>query len=137
MDAVDEFFRSMAPAADELPAVGRSARMLGVRVPEDIQPDAEGNVRPGIGGLSVAPASIWNLPTHRRPRGMKHGSTGKPADRVYAVSGDALAGHRLGARPDPHAPARHAFIEPTTVMPLTTYEDAVAATRPVWRQAWP
>ena len=131
-----EFFRSMTPARDGLPEEGRSARKLGVRVPDDIEPDGNGNVSGGTGGLSVAPASMWNLPHHRRPRGMKRGSTGKDTDRVYSLGGAALDGSVLVIRPDPKAPALHAFVEPCEMMSLAKYESGLSATRPHWRQAW-
>ena len=35
-------YRAMMPDPDGLPRIGRSARMLGVRMPEDIAPDKDG-----------------------------------------------------------------------------------------------
>jgi hypothetical protein len=52
------WFRSMIPDADGRPSRGRSSRKLGVRVPGDVQPDTEGGVAPGGGGMSVAPDSM-------------------------------------------------------------------------------
>ena len=133
----DMFFRGMTPAADGLPVVARHARALGVRVPEDVRLDAESRILPGCGGLSVAPESMWNLPNHRRPRGMWRGSTGPAADRVFSVSPACLASAGLLVRPDPHQPLKHAFVEPHRAVDLSSYEAMLASTRPDWRQEWP
>jgi hypothetical protein len=130
-------FRSMTPDVDGLPRLGRTARLLGVRVPADISPDAEGTVAPGTGGLSVAPDTLWNLPHHRRPRGLGRGSTGPLADHVFAVDADRALPPDLAIRPDPIAPMVHAFMEPAKTMALESFEDLIAATRAQWSRAWP
>jgi len=134
---VDMFFRGMTPAADGLPVVARNARSLGVRVPEDVRPDADNRVLPGAGGLSVAPGSMWNLPNHRRPRGLARGSTGPADDRVFSLSLMCVSIAGLSVRHDPVRPFKHAFIEPLSELPLPTYEAMLAGTRPDWRQEWP
>src|SRR2546430_2606362 len=91
-----EYFRTMTRADDGLPVVGRSARSLGVRVPEDIQPDAAGRVVPGQGGMSVAPGSFWNLPNHRRPRGLGRGSTGPCGFRKFCRVNSGNSGRLRG-----------------------------------------
>jgi hypothetical protein len=57
-----------------VPAIGRGASLLGVRIgsrPEDdIAPDNEGFVGPGAGGMSVVP-SVGALPPHRLPRRLR------------------------------------------------------------------
>ena len=110
--------------------------MLGVRVPEDIQPDDRGTVRPECGGMSVAPDSIWNGPHHRRPREMKRGSTGKSEDRMYALAAASVS-NALAVRPDPKAPERHVFLEPVFPMHILEYREALERTRLHWRQVWP
>ena len=130
-------FRAMTPDVDGLPAVGRSARALGIRVPRDIAPTADGFVEPGSGGLSVAPASMWNLPHHRRPRGLGRGSTGPATDRVYFVREAALEACAFSVRPDPRAPTIHAFVEPAWRMLLAQYEVSLMRTRPSLAQVWP
>jgi hypothetical protein len=105
-------------------------------VPEDIAPDANGNVIPGTGGMSCSPGSIWKIPAHRRPRGMARGSSGPPGDRVYGAGIDAL-GPSLRLRPDPRRPDDHVFIEPDSVMLLADYVRCLVATRPEWKRAWP
>lgn len=131
------FFRAMTPDADRRPLVGRSERRLGVRVPQDVTPNAAGDIVPGTGGMSVAPDSIWNLPHHRRPRGLERGSTGPSQDYVYAVDPRVLMERGLVARPDPIAPAIHAFIEPASLVSLTGFEHALTSTRPDWQVVWP
>ncbi len=131
------FYRAMMPGNDGFPMIGKSSRMLGVRVPQDIAPDAEGLVRPGAGGMSVAPGSEWNVPNHRRPRGMKRGSSGNSGDRMYALSDDSIPVDKLNVRPDPGFPETHAFFEPAASVKLQQYEADLADTREDWRQIWP
>ena len=55
-------FRSMKMADDGLPVVGRSARMLGVRIDGEFIdiPVTSGRVQAGSGGMSVATCpSLW------------------------------------------------------------------------------
>src|SRR5215470_14646297 len=127
-------FRGMEPGLNGLPLLGRSNRRLGVRVPDDIAPDSSGNVHPGTGGMSVAPETMWNLPNHRRPRGMLRGSTGPAGDRVYGIDPEAIAKHALHVRP---TSIRHANVEPSIQMSLAMYEDNLARTQPSWLQVWP
>jgi len=124
----------MTPDGDGLPKVGPSARTLGVRPFVDIQPDAKGHVHPGQGGMSVSPDSIWNIPDHRRPRGIGNGSTGHPNDHVFAI---AKVSAELSIRPDPLRPATHAFIEPSETVLLVKFEASLAGTRPDWQRGWP
>src|SRR3990170_302226 len=131
------YFRSMTPAIDHLPTSGRSARMLGVRVPGDVMPDGAGHVVPGTGGMSVAPDSMWNLPHHRRPRGMGRGSTGPVRDHVFSIAPAPLRDNGLVARRDPEAPVVHALIEPAETVLLEDFERSLVATRPSWSRAWP
>ena len=129
-------FRGMTPDVDGLPRVGRSARSLGVRVPDDIKPDTSGVVHPGQGGLSVAPCSMWKLPHHRRPLPMGRGSTGSARDCVYSLPFDRVP-IELTARPDPMQPFKHAFIEPGSSVVLEDYDNALAGTRTQWQRVWP
>ncbi len=132
-----EFFRAMMPDKNGLPVLKRSARGLGVRSPEDVLPDALGNISPGTGGMSVAPSSVWSLPHHRRPQGMGRGSTGPSSDRVFGILEGKIREVSLTARPDPVCPHKHAFVEPATVVPLLAYEAALARTQQSWSKVWP
>ena len=126
-------FRTMTPDTDGQPHVSRAARGLGVRVPQDIQPDASGHVVPDSGGMSVAPNGILNLPNHRRPRAFGYGSTGPNEDRIYWFTEDNLRSYKLSLQPDR---ACHATIGPERKVLLRLYEQSLAATREEWRIAW-
>lgn len=134
---VNSYFRAMIPDSDGLPKTGRGARMLGVRIPGDIEADENGFVKPGTGGMSVAPNSVWNIPNHRRPRGMRMGSAGKITDRIYALADAAVPAEKLAVRRDPKRPEMHAFVEPAVVSMLARYEKDLADTKINWRQVWP
>lgn len=127
-------FRGMQPGQNGLPLLGRSSRRLGVRIPEDIAPDSAGNVHPGTGGMSVATFTMWNLPNHRRPRGLLRGSTGPAGDRVYGIEPEEVADHSLFVR---LTSIRHANIEPSIEMSLASYESNLAGTQTSWVQVWP
>ena len=131
------YYRAMTPDTDGLPVIGRNARTLGVRIPGDISPDENGIVKPETGGMSVAPGSIWNVPNHRRPRGMQKGSTGPSGDFMYEIKESAIPVTRLVIRCDPAQPELHGFVEPATPVELSTYESDLASTRVDWRRIWP
>jgi hypothetical protein len=133
----NSYFRAMIPNANGFPQVGRSASELGVRIPNDIAPDEDGFVKPGTGGMSVAPKSVLNVPPHRRPRGMHMGSTGNKNTRMYAIVDSDLPADRLRVRLDPKKPQIHAFVEPAVTIELAKYERDVANTQSKWRQVWP
>ena len=127
----------MTPDTDGLPKLGPSARTLGVRVPQDVNPDETGHVTPGSGGMSVAPDTMWNLPHHRRPRGIGRGSTGPDQDHLFSLALAELHETVLAVRHDPKAPAVHAFVEPKFRMLLADFERGLATTRPRWARVWP
>src|SRR5262249_47423529 len=110
----------MTPATDGLPLVGRSARALGVRTPnESTNPDVTATdaadiIQPGTGGMSVAPNDPANLPRLRRPPVL--GGTGK--DPVWEIDTDDL-GPDLQFRQDS---TTHGLIEPARPMTLAEYE---------------
>lgn len=127
----------MTPAPDGMPTLGPSARSLGVRVPIDIAPDEAGWVAPRTGGMSVSPSSQWNLPHHRRPRGLGRGSTGPGADHVFRFADERARAFSLAVTPDEASPELHAFMEPNERMPLPRYEDGLSRTRDCWERVWP
>jgi hypothetical protein len=134
---VDSVFRGMLSWDDGKPLLGRSAKCLGIRVPADIKPDVAGNVHPGTGGMSVAPDSSLNVPNHRRPKAMGYGSTGPDDLRMYAIAKVRVSIGNLTLRPDPMQTTKHAFVEPSQVMPVAQYEDALSSTRDDWKKIWP
>ena len=133
----EELFRGMVPAEDGKPALGRSAKHLGVRLSIDIAPDANGDVHPETGGMSVSPGSVLNVPNHRRPRAMGYGSTGSNLLRIYAIAACRVDRGELSLRLDPVRPKKHGFVEPRLAMPASDYENALHGTKEDWRQAWP
>jgi hypothetical protein len=109
------------------PLLADTATGLGVRDWE-VEYDDEGNVEPGLGGMSVSPDVVENLPRFFLPR--PFGGTGKhPA---WSIDSEEL-GDRLTYRPDPEDPG-HGFIEPIRPMPLEEYRLALAETRDQWQQ---
>jgi len=118
----------MKVSDDGLPQPGRSARTLGVRPGVDIEIDADGLVRDGGAGMSVAPGSAMNLPEHRRPP--EFAGTGK--DPVWEFD-SAAVGEFLRYREDPLMPGEHGFMEPSSSMTFERYESALFATREAWR----
>src|SRR6266852_393374 len=69
------------------PAIGDRATMLGVRVPEDIEPDDDGNVCPDLGGMSVSP-NLKSLPSFRIPRRLNKivpAATGNNSHYVWSM----------------------------------------------------
>jgi RHS repeat-associated protein len=115
-----------------MPEIGRSARSLGVRVKNS--PDGRGDilavngmVRPGTGGMSVAPLTPHNLPPFRRP--VQFGGTCK--DPAWVINLEQLTDPRLTYRQDS---LTHGMIEPAYEMPLEEYEQALADTAPLWQK---
>jgi hypothetical protein len=121
-------FRAMRAESDGLPAVGPSARTLGVRPGIDVLATAPGDtVSPATGGLSVSPDDPLALPSFRRPPAF--GGTGK--DPVWYLDVDDL-GTGLAFRPDPSR-SGHGFIEPAVPMTLDQFDDGLLGTRPFWK----
>ncbi len=117
-------YRGMREGSDGKPECGLTGRTLGVRVPEDIEPDAGGHVQPGTGGMSVAPDDPMRLRPHRRPRAL----LGTSPDAVFA-----LAVTELGATLTPRQDGpTHALVEPASTTQLPFYIASLHATRPNW-----
>jgi len=127
-----KLYRAMKVAADGLPEVGPSARMLGVRRGDqaphnDVIAVAPSDpVLPGTGGMSVAPKDPANLPKNRRPASL--GGTGK--DPVWEID-DTDLGEDLQFSQDT---STHGVVEVKVEMTLDEYEQALAATRGKWRR---
>lgn len=104
----------------------------------DIAADESGMVRPETGGMSVVPN--WrDLRFYRIPRRLKIKVPGaKGSDQLFCWrlgEGPFVAGPiapRLSLRPDDDVHSKHGVIEPTQVMALTEYQEALAATRDQW-----
>jgi hypothetical protein len=123
----------------ECPAVGPTAKTLGVRIPPaesaDIPVDSNGNVSPNTGGMSVAPE--WRtLLFYQIPKRLRHFAPG-------ATGNDKLACWRLGESQFADGPVadglklrinspKHGTIEPVEVVPIETFQADLAATRDRW-----
>ena len=120
------------------PKLGSSATTLGVRVPGDIEPDGNGNVHPGTGGMSVSP-SLSALPAILVPKRLKDqvpAARGSDGHRVWSLGEGvfvaAPVAPGLVLRPDPHD-RRHGFVEPGIIMPLESYREVIDDTRDSWK----
>lgn len=121
----------MRVEGDGLPLVGNTARTLGARPGADtgdIPVGAAGVVETETGGMSVSPPPPENLVYFRRP--VEYGGTGK--DPVWELETDELP-EELAYRPDPVNPEGHGFIEPSRQMSFDDYQQALHATRRLWR----
>lgn len=139
---VPTIFRVMTPDGDK-PAVGRSGRKLGVRLPDatqpdlavDIAPDVQGEVHPNGKGMSVSP-SFQTLPFERLPkkfRKLRPGARGSDSDRIWKHGTGPFAPrpvtHELALHPDRND---HGVVQPAQAMKMERYEQALATTAPDW-----
>jgi hypothetical protein len=118
---------------DRLPTCGPDdAKLLGVRggsPPAGDIPLHGNSVWRGTGGMSVSPPPVEHLPPYRRPP--EHRGTSKKL-KVFELETDELP-EELWARVDPTDPERHVLIEPAWEMSLYDYQQALEATRSLWR----
>jgi len=105
------------------PAIGATARTLGVRPDDDI-PVVGGKVSNGTGGMSVAPDTPMNLPDHRRPP--RFGGNGK--DPVWGIDTRSL-GADVVFRQDK---SNHGLFEPVREMLIDEFQQALADLVPMW-----
>lgn len=131
-------YRAMFPDGAR-PKVGPTKRTLGVQAGagpnDDVSPDVNGNVYPGTGGMSVAPA--WrDLPPHRIPRRLRSRCPKALGNDGYVCwrmgSGPFIDGHvheHLQLRVDS---AVHGLVEPEMMLSLERFQAALAATREKW-----
>ncbi len=133
-------YRSMLPDGDK-PRVGAEAKCLGVKVPGDMTPTEQDTVRPGMGGMSVAPR--WQLlPPHLIPKRFREfgAPDARGSDKLVCWrtgSGPFVLGAfapRLVLRPDS---PRHGVVEPDQEMALDAFQLALAATRDEWLREEP
>lgn len=125
-------FRAMKESGDGLPEIGSTARTLGVRPAGDSVKDFDvlatnpnEIIRPGEGGMSVAPeAPIFLLP-HRRPASLG----GFGFDPVWKIELEEL-GLALQFRQDSRT---HGVIEPRRPMMLWEFQDVLVKTQRQWR----
>ena len=127
-DVALTIYRAMRSNPDGLPAIGRWSSTLGVRVSgpwQDIPVDANGDVAPNTGGMSVVMDDPRSLPRARRPRSL--GGVGRHP--VFCLDCEKLPPTLL-VRPSGRP---HALVEPSAVCKLSEYEQALHSTQPDWR----
>jgi hypothetical protein len=109
------------------PVLGRSATSLGVRLPQDISPDENGQVTPGTGGMSVSPM-LFHFPKVLLPRRFQHlVPSARGSNKNYVWRMGVSPGLILAVdRPD------HGTVQPDSLMLLASYEKALAQTRKEW-----
>ncbi|MGH3757396.1 DUF6531 domain-containing protein [Actinophytocola sp.] len=123
-------YRGMRTEGD-LPRTGPSARTLGARPGTDVTPDADGMVHPGGGGISIAPETANNLPSHRRPP--EFGGTGR--DPVWSIDPDDLPEGLAYRRDSPTS--GHGVIEPSRTMTYEEYQSLIESTAGSWNRVDP
>ena len=119
------------------PALGTTATTLGVRVPADIEADANGLVHPGTGGMSVSP-SLQDLPGFRVPTRLQAvfpAAEGKDDLFIWSLEIDGFVNgpltDKLNLRVDP-SDSKHGFVEPTVSMSLSDYLNALQMMQDDW-----
>jgi hypothetical protein len=122
-----------------VPQVGGSKNMLGVRLPPenpaDVQPDAQGNVLRGAGGLSVAP-SLKALPPRLVPerlRDRRPGARGTDDLRLFRLGeGPFEPSHLADDLELEPTSSTHGVVRPRAQMHVDQYQARLAATKPRW-----
>ena len=110
--------------SDGFPELGESSATLGVRPDRDVKVDANGNVEPESGGMSVTPDCWKDVPHHLLPQ--KLGGDGRHP--LFLLTAARLP-RCLVARVDK---PRHANVEPTSTMLVEDFQSAIQATRSDW-----
>ncbi len=128
-------FRVMRMELDGLPMVSQTS--LGVRPGVDVDLDAQSNVLANGKGMSVAPnwrdINVNRIPKRLRP--IAPGAGGSNSTFCFRTGDGAFVqgafANGLTLEPDS---ATHGNVAPAQVVPLTTYEADLAATRPDWQE---
>lgn len=109
------------------PAIGQTSCKLGARVPQDIAPDPNGFVQPGMGGMSVS-SHPRLLPEFLRPAAFSGGRGELP---VFEYTGRWPETLRLREK----RPGSGQFlVEPARRCRLEEYQAALAATLGDWTE---
>jgi hypothetical protein len=132
-------FRSMRMAADGFPIVARSTSGLGVRVPGmvppaqklDVDVDANNDVIFNVKGMSVNDAWRNILPNFLPIRCGGFASNNRSCFKMgEGPFVQAAFAEGLELLPDS---STHGVVRPEETMPLTEYEEKLAATRVEWQ----
>jgi len=124
----------MRKDADGLPTVSQTS--LGVRPGVDIDLDTQNDVVVNRKGMSVSPS--WRfINVNRIPRRLRQivpGAAGSNNTFCFRTGSGAFesAAFANGLALEPDS-ATHGNIAPVKIVPFTTYESDIAATRPDWQ----
>ena len=121
-------YRGMIDAGGK-PALGESARKLGVRVGPDLDV-VDGVAKHNQKGMSTSPDNPENLPKHRRPK--EFGGTGR--DPVWEADSSELTNETIEWHQD--GPT-HGIVRPTEDMPYDGFKAALEATQDRWSKKEP
>lgn len=110
------------------PALGESARKLGVRKGTDITIDDKDNAVHDEKGMSTSPDDPKNLPSHRRP--LEFGGTGK--DPVWETDSSSLTNDKIEWFED--KPGEHGIVRPKKDMPYNDFKDSLEGTQNSWKK---
>lgn len=110
------------------PALGESARKLGVRKGVDISIDESGNALHNEKGMSTSPDDPKNLPPHRRPP--EFGGTGK--DPVWEADSGSLTNDKIEWCED--NPGKHGIVRPKKDMPYDEFKSSLEGTQDSWKK---
>ncbi|MCE9555855.1 MAG: hypothetical protein K8T91_21105 [Planctomycetes bacterium] len=133
-------YRSMFKDGDK-PQTGEGKNTLGVRLgpvpPNDITPDADGNVEPEKGGMSVAPR--WQkIRIHLIPKrfcSLVPGARGSNKLHLWEHGiGDFEGGFIANGLSLTITSVDHGVVEPSHKMKSESYLSALAATQSDWRE---
>lgn len=119
----EPLYRAMKRESDGRPAIGDND--LGVRTGFDITPDLDGNVGPGMGGMSAS-NDPHELPIHRRPP-----TIGGTSKKPVWITGSLSEFRELLIRPDSNKPS-HLLVEPAHTMAFQQYRSHLSETRLRW-----
>jgi hypothetical protein len=95
----------------------------------DVDPDSDGFLYPGGGGLSVAPNDPFHLPDHRRPKGPFRGTGRHP---IWAIAEDVLPEELDYRQYPPTELPPHGVIEPSAAMLVDMFQMRLVDTRNRW-----
>ena len=121
-------YRGMTDAGG-VPALGESARKLGVRKGTDLTVETVGDTETAKHdkkGMSTSPNSPKNLPSHRRPS--EWGGTGK--DPVWEIDSSDLNTDKIEWHEDD--PGKHGIVRPTRDMPYSEFKSELEGTQSKW-----
>ena len=123
-------YRSMKSDDRGRPRIGQASSMLGARL-RDLNPDDQGRVGAGRGGVSVAPDPA-RLRAEFRPVRFPDGLSKLP---LFAIDEGDRGADLMYHHDGEDRASDHGVIEAARQMLVSEYQTAVAATEPNWSPA--